>query len=201
MSSSQTQRCADSAADNTQRLNQSSFASSSLSYFTTFPLICRWGNKDLSSEKLYFFSFAPIIEQGFFWTAEFFQKAWLWKVWAGPAGPRGSLKPGPSRDSHQTAAYPPTGTHCKWYMHECCKTKARVASHKNAVAGQTVGSPQEFSSKDIATNVIRVSSYEMEKSGHGPSVKCLNKPLTAKASFYCSEWSEIDGWAFTFTTQ
>lgn len=44
-----------------------------------------------------------------------------------------------------------------------------------------------FSSKDVATNTIRVSSYEMVKSEHGPSVKCLNKLLAAKAFFYCSE--------------
>lgn len=76
MSSSQTQRCADSAADNTQNLNQSSFASSSLSYFTTFHLIWGEGNRYLSCEKLYFALSLSLVHYFFCRTVEFFlQKA------------------------------------------------------------------------------------------------------------------------------
>lgn len=124
MSSSQTQRCADSAADNTRNLNQSSFASSSLSYFTTFHLIWGEGNRylnlfcSLSLSSITFF-----VKQ-----LNFFKKRLTVKHVLGLCltGPWGSPKPELSRrqckNRHRIQQRIPTYcTHRQ--MHECGKSK------------------------------------------------------------------------------
>lgn len=67
-----------------------------------------------------------------------------------------------------TAAYLPSGIHCQWHMYEWWKSNALLQQQKEWIQW-TVGSPWSFPFKE--TNAIKVTSYEMEKSGYGPSVK------------------------------
>lgn len=182
----------------TQHLNQSSFASSSVSFFTTFPPI--WGREQgaLKGEAL-FCSFFLLANSWIF----AIQRLVLWnmsevRVLLGPEvlwnQPQAVQKQSPNSGIYR---------HSLQMAHEWTLWKYSSPSNntKMHLMNKQLAHLRSLSSKDVATKAIRVSSYEMKKSGHGPSVKCLNKLGAAKTCFYCSEWSEIGGWAPPFTTQ
>lgn len=141
----------------TQHLNQSSFASSFL-IFHHFPAYLRekW-NRELSGEKLYLFLL--LSEQ-----LDFPKR--LIVTCLRPVSCRAQRFSKTSRrhwkNSHLTAEYPPTGTHCKWHMNDCLAVKVKLPSHNTKMHSmdKQLAYLRSFSSKEVATNVIRFSSYE-----------------------------------------
>lgn len=157
MSSSQTQRCADSAAGNTQHLNQSSFDSFFLVIFYHFPSnlgkrkqrsVTEFFNKNVFSAVEFLHDFETCLSPGV--------------CWAEPQA-----------------------------VQQCCQLQQPLTANVH-----TAIKSNQWTNNCFISGVSRLSSYESEK-----FVKRLNKCLASKTSFYCSEWSEIRGWIFSFTTQ